>query len=222
MSFNAMNTMNRMTISNVKTWKWSALDAGTNNSVFAIAIDGSGNIYAGGSFTSAGVITVNRIAKYTVSTNTWSALGTSPNVGTNNTVGAISIDGSGNLYVCGIFSTAGGVSANRIAKYTPGATPNPWSAIGSTLTGSVNAIAIDGSGNIYAGGLFTSAGGVTVNRIAKYTPGATPNPWSALGSGTNDIVRHVVIDGSGNIYAGGQFITADGVTVNRIAKYSQQ
>ena len=45
--------------------------------------------------------------------------------------------------------------------------------------GSVSAIAVDGSGNVYVGGSFTMIGTVPANHIAKWDGSA----WSALGSG---------------------------------------
>ena len=45
----------------------------------------------------------------------------------------------------------------------------------------VYALAVDASGNLYAGGDFTTAGGVSANRIAKWDGSS----WSALGSGMN-------------------------------------
>ena len=44
----------------------------------------------------------------------------------------------------------------------------------------VHALAVSGS-NLYAGGEFTTAGGVSANRIAKWDG----NSWTALGSGMN-------------------------------------
>ena len=52
---------------------WSALGSGMNSTVKALAFDNSGNLYAGGYFTTAGGETVNRIAKWDGSA--WSALG---------------------------------------------------------------------------------------------------------------------------------------------------
>ena len=83
------------------------------------------------------------------------------------------------------------------------------------LNGTVHAVARDSSGNLYAGGSFTTAGGTTtVNRIAKWNG----TSWSALGAGMNNSVQALTIDASGNLYAGGSFTTAGGTTVNRIAK----
>ena len=62
---------------------------------------------------------------------------------------------------------------------------------------------------LYAGGQFSTAGGVTANRIAKWD-GAS---WSPLGSGMNDRVWDLTVfdDGSGAgpaLYAGGEFATS--------------
>ena len=78
----------------------------------------------------------------------------------------------------------------------------------------------DGSGPaLYAGGLFTLAGGGAASRIARWN-GAS---WSALGTGVNNAVRALVVfdDGSGPaLYAGGNFTTAGGGSANRIAKWN--
>ena len=78
----------------------------------------------------------------------------------------------------------------------------------------VNTLAVDASGNVYAGGAFTIAGGVTANRIAKWNGSA----WSALGTGMNQSVDALAVDASGTLYAGGHFTTAGGVAANYIAK----
>ncbi|MEB3214320.1 MAG: hypothetical protein VKL39_23425, partial [Leptolyngbyaceae bacterium] len=85
--------------------------------------------------------------------------------------------------------------------------------------GTVSALAFDNDGNLYAGGSFTVAGGITVNRIAKWDGSS----WSALGSGVNigvnNSVNALAFDNNGNLYAGGSFTVAGGITVNRIAKW---
>src|SRR5262249_41806501 len=85
----------------------------------------------------------------------------------------------------------------------------------------------DGSGPaLYAGGHFTTAGGVLTNGIAKWDGAA----WSALGDGLA-ISSHTSIgeatalavfdDGNGSaLYAGGLFDMAGGVPANFIAKWN--
>src|SRR5229473_6781278 len=113
-------------------------------------------------------------------------------------------DGTGPaLYAGGEFTTAGDVTANRIAKWNG----TQWYALGSGMNGSVLALAVfdDGTGPaLYAGGEFTMAGDVVANRIAKWD-GAQ---WSALGSGINGPLLALTVfdDGTGPaLYAGGNF-----------------
>src|ERR1035438_1189762 len=58
--------------------------------------------------------------------------------------------------------------------------------------------------NLYAGGYFITAGGVTANFIAKWDGSA----WSALGSGMNNQVRALAADGAGHLFVGGDFSLA--------------
>ena len=58
---------------NVAKWDgshWSALGSGTNDAIYALAMDRSGNaVYAGGRFTTAGGTSANRIAKWNDTTS---------------------------------------------------------------------------------------------------------------------------------------------------------
>src|SRR5207247_1750534 len=73
-----------------------------------------------------------------------------------------------------------------------------WSALGAGTDDRVLALALDPSGTLYAGGLFTFAGGVTANSVAKWDG----TSWSALGAGMDDNVRALAV-ASGALHAGG-------------------
>ena len=68
--------------------------------------------------------------------------------------------------------------------------------------------------NLYAGGQFTSAGGVAVNNIAKWDGSA----WSALGSSQFDAVYALAVSGT-DLYAAGIITTSGGVSTNGIAEW---
>ncbi len=218
--------------------KWDGIDwsipggpsaGGMDGLILAFAVYGGGTgtaLYAGGSFETAGGITVNHIGGWDGSG--WSALSGSSGFGTNDAVHALVVfdDGTGSaLYAGGSFTEAGGQPAKYIAKWD-GA---EWSALGVLLDdglyGRVSALAVfdDGSGPaLFAGGNFTIADGIFVDNIAKWNG----TQWSALdgsfGIGTDGSVRALAVydDGSGNaLYAGGYFETAGGVRVNRIARW---
>jgi HYR domain-containing protein len=189
--------------------------------------DGSGPaLYAGGDFLSAGGVAVSRIAKW--DGVQWTDLGggmSGVNGAEDPTVDALAVhdDGSGPaLYAGGYFTTAGGVAANRIAKWNG----SSWSALGSGMAG-IGTLAVlaltsydDGSGPaLYAGGTFTTAGGVSAHRIARWNGSS----WTSLGIGVNGAVRALTVfdDGDGPaLYAGGSFTQAGGVIARRVATWN--
>lgn len=213
---------------NLTTNTWSPLTGnGLNNTPYTLLTIGD-FLYVGGAFsqTQDGATTnLNRIARYNTLTNAWSTFAGN---GLNDSVGTLAII-TGDLYVGGKFSqTFDGSTlknANRIARYD--ISNNVWSKLGlkngKALDGTVNALAADMSGNIYAGGSFTQAadGTTNLNSIARYNP--TTRTWSALAnSGLNGSVYALAISGD-NLYAGGLFTaTFDGATtnLNNIARYN--
>jgi hypothetical protein len=209
--------------------QWTATfgeDPGVTDQIHALISfdDGSGSgpaLFVGGSFLSAGGVVANHIAKW--DGKTWSPLG----MGTNEYISALTVfdDGSGDgpaLYVGGSFNSAGGIEAQCIAKWDG----SSWSPVGRGMNSGVRAFAVfdDGSGGgpaLYAGGHFTTAGGVAAKRVAKWDG----TNWSPLGGGTSNTVDGLAVfdDGLGEgpaLYACGRFISAGGVTVNRIAKWN--
>jgi hypothetical protein len=89
--------------------------------------------------------------------------------------------------------------------------------LGTGLNTKANAIAVVGA-NVFFAGPFTNAGGVTVNRIAKWDGQA----WSNVGGigvvGTGTINALAAI--GNNLYAGGTFTNLCGVPANRVAKWN--
>jgi hypothetical protein len=221
--------------------EWSPLGSGMDSvglfhqppQVLALAVfdDGTGAaLYAGGYFDTAGGVTANKVAKW--DGVQWSPLGSGmdPDIPDFLPVLALTVfdDGTGPaLYAGGYFMTAGGVTANNIAKWNGVA----WSAVGGGVNSSVFAlrgfdiVTVPGLYGLYAGGEFTAAGGVEANGIAKWD-GAE---WLPLGSGvgghppsSSPTVRALSVydDGTGPaLYAGGDFITAGGVGALNIARW---
>ena len=177
---------------------WSALGNGLNNTVQAIGVSGS-NIYVSGSFTNAGGdAAADYIAK--LDGGSWVALGATPLTGA---VDALVVAGA-TVYASGSFS--GGVAMWDGTS---------WTLLGGGLNSSVFTIALVGS-DLYAGGLFSNAGGnPSADRIAKWDGSS----WSALGSGLPGTVIAIAISGS-NVYAGGGFFDAGGdVNADKIARW---
>jgi hypothetical protein len=213
---------------------WSPLGTGTggtgngvNGQVNALAVSGS-NLFVGGSFSTgynspATAVGANNVAMWNAGSG-WSRLGSGAGTtgnGVNGPVGALAMSGS-NLFVGGGFITvynslAAGVSANHIAMWD--AASSVWSPLGTGTGGTgngvnrspdvapldVSALAVSGN-NLFVGGFFITAynslaTGVRANDVAMWNGSA----WSALGSGTSNIVHALAATAAGELYAGGDF-----------------
>ena len=152
----------------------------------------------------------------TFSDANWVSMGDFP--GTTGEVFTSVIDGSGNLYIGGVFTAAGSTVANNIAQWNG----SSWLALGSGINGNpsayVYALALSGS-TLYAGGYFTTAGGTNAGCIAQWNGSS----WLALGSGINGnpsaSVYALALSGS-NLYASGEFSSAGGTNASCIAQWN--
>ncbi|MFQ3597898.1 MAG: T9SS type A sorting domain-containing protein [Chloroherpetonaceae bacterium] len=195
---------------------------GMNAAVSAIETDGNGTWYFGGNFTQAGGLLANRVVKYDATVNALSTLGVGANNGTNDRINEMKLL-SGFLYVAGDFTTAGGITANRIARYNP--TTDTWSAVGSGGGNGVNGevLTLSATGiTLYVGGNFSQANvgssAITANGIASWNGSV----WSSLGTGANNGVTggvSAIASTTNSVFVGGPF-TAAGTTSNQfIARF---
>jgi hypothetical protein len=173
-------------------------------------------LVVGGSFTIAGDITAGNIACWDPATSAWSTLGTGIGGSVNPYVWALTAL-NGKLYAGGLFSTAGGSAASRIACWDPAM--QTWSSLGSGVDGGVHSLTVL-DGKVYVGGSFRTAGGTSARGIACWDP--VTQTWSALGSGVTGpespgVYALTTLDGS--LYAGGGFTTAGGVSARNIARW---
>src|SRR5204863_3367628 len=167
---------------------------GIDGAVYALAVDASGGLYAGGLFATAGGTPAKNVARW--SKGMWSAL----SLGLDDQVNALAVDASGKLYAGGEFTMAGGASARHVAGWN-GAS---WSALGTGVgvadSESVSAVTVDGGGNLYACGNFVVAGGVSADHAALWNG----TSWSALGS--REVTHALSWSTGGSLYAGGDVL----------------
>ena len=217
--------------------QWTALPSeldgdsqfSTGPAVHALEVydDGSGPaLFAGGEFTSAGGQPAANIACWDGAA--WSSLAggmTEPAFFSTPVVDSLCVydDGGGQRLVAGgNFLKAGGVPASHIAAWDGAA----WAPLGSGTTGiSVRALEVfdDGAGEaLYVGGAFPIAGGITVNKIARWDG----NHWSALSTGVSGAsvnALEVFDDGGGAaLYVGGEFAATDGFLTPNLARWDGQ
>lgn len=205
------------TVNRVAQWDpvastWAALGSGGTKGVDAIAyaidLDSNENLYITGDFLNAGGGAAARIAKWTNSTNAWSALGT----GLNSQGNGLAVGLDDGVYVHGAFTTANGVSAARIAKWN-GTT---FEALGSGVSSqpSNNALRIDRrTGWAYTGGAFTTAGGLTANGIAAWD-GFNWHTLSTGVAGASANVGALEFSPDGLLYISGSFTQVGGIVTS--------
>lgn len=218
---------------NIALWTsrgWAAMAPGPHiidEAINAIAVGKNGTLYVGGNFTQVGHVSASYIARWTGTQ--WEEVGgglAEPvtsllltddgllHVGTETGIydwngttwsqpsGAATMNirmmvepntgarGNQAYYAAGIFSSAGAVPANNIARWTG----TEWQAIGSGLNGEVADMVVGPDGSIYVSGNFSLAGGVPVNNIARWTGtrweavGMANDPWTALVIGADGML----------------------------------
>ncbi|MEP7219592.1 MAG: T9SS type A sorting domain-containing protein, partial [Bacteroidota bacterium] len=122
------------------------------------------DLYVGGSFTSAGGVGANNIARFSMVTGSWSALPGAGGNGTDGDVMAIAVKND-NVYVGGAFRSVAGVPASSLARWNM--TAKSWSALGAGVHGYVNAIGV-GPQRIYIGGKFDRIGNDSSANLGYY------------------------------------------------------
>jgi hypothetical protein len=205
---------------------WTPLFTGVDSTVFALEVfnDGHGEkLFVGGLFSYAGSIPAEYIAKW--DGTEWKSLGV--DLANNALVESLAVfdDGSGPaLFAGGSFEDAGGAGANSIAKWDG----TNWSPLGSGITGGgpkvIKSMIVfdDGTGPaLFAGGIFSIAGGIPVNHLAKWD-GAN---WSDIGSAIAYTSQSVLAfsifdDGTGSaLYVAGTFASAGGTSASNIVRW---
>ncbi len=203
---------------------YPSTNSGFNGTVNALALDGLGDIFVGGAFSQYNGSSAAKIAKLNTTNGTLNATFDSGGTGFNNTVNTLALDGSGNIFIGGAFTTYQGGTANGIAKMdtTNGTLNTTFDSGGTGFNNTVNTLALDGSGNIFIGGAFTTYRASTANGIAKMdtTNGTLNSTFNPSGTGfSGGQVYTLLLDGTGsNLYVGGAFTSYRSSTTRSIAK----
>ena len=238
---------------------WTLVGEEFDDRVLTLASSGT-DLYAGGLFTSVGGVSANHIARWDGSSwapvgdgvdgplqvlevadgiiyaaedlgpgspanivrwdgSQWSTLGAE----VNGWVSAIAVSSEG-VFIGGHFSKIGERSVSHIARWHN----NAWSDVGGGTEGSIPyyrsvASLLAVGSDLYVGGLFDGAGGVSASRIAKWDG----ESWYALGAGVDleswgmagysQVVSAMAMSESGQLYATGKFKSIGGVHVANVA-----
>lgn len=178
---------------------WFPLGGGVNLDVYALTQLPDGDVVAGGTFTAAGGLPANRVARWNGAT--WGAYGS----GLGSTVRALATSANGQLL-------AGGEFPGGVARWS-----GSWLSLGSGANGPVYSLTVLANGDVVAGGDFTAFGGVTRNRIARWTGSTWQSVANSAQAGPNARVSTLLALPDDSIVAGGAFTTADTTPASGIA-----
>lgn len=190
-----------------------AWDPSADNGVNAIAVDAHGDILVGGYFTAVGGKTRNSIAKLSPAGSGAAYAQWAPTI--NGTVGNLAVGLDGAVYVGGSFTEVNSEPRKNLARVS-GSTGWVDPAWKPSPDGSrVSAVVLDGDGNVYVGGSYTTIGGVARRNLAKISAAGLVDPyWNP--SPDNDIYSIARAPG-GVVYAGGSFLQIGNTARNGIA-----
>ncbi|MCO5053577.1 MAG: hypothetical protein M9920_14955 [Verrucomicrobiae bacterium] len=139
----------------------------------------------------------------------WVSMGDLP--GADSEIFTAAVDAADNLYVGGQFHLVGNTVAGGVAKWDG----QSWSDMGTQVGSVIRALAVNGT-EVYASGTFVIGGSVKEG-VAKWD-GQTWQQFGQLGPNpTSDVLTLTIMNG--DVYAGGDFVTIDGVAANRIARW---
>ncbi len=217
--FDSAGTGSAAGIAQLSHGAWSAIGditaGGGITDVSGLAVLG-GVLYATGSFTTAGGVSVHDFAARTGTT--WTQVGG----GLDQPGAALAPYGAGVLVAGGFDKT----SNSAVQLPALGWWTGRWQTLGqgpqqaNNIPAIVQALASDGGKGVYVGGKFSQVGAVAASDIAQWTGTA----WHALGTGMSlgggagGLVQAMARYG-GKLYVAGQFDHAGGVPANNIASW---
>ncbi|MFO0830444.1 MAG: hypothetical protein U0637_01250 [Phycisphaerales bacterium] len=175
----------------------------------SVHVTAANELYVGGDFTSAGAVSVARIARF--SGTAWQPLGT----GCNSTVQAMTSAG-GSVYAGGWFTQAGGTFNSRVARWNGSAWSIPGGGNGANNW--VWGLATMPNGTVVAGGAFSVVGSVAASRLAAWNGAA----WAPIGGGvsTGSEVYETFAMPNGDLIASGNFTSIGGVSALNVARWN--
>ena len=197
---------------------------GPNAPVYAVAVYPTNSAYAGqvligGAFTNINNYGVSGLARLNVNGSIDTNFDAGLNV--NATVRAVVIQADGRVLFGGDFTNVDGVPLNHLARLNAnGSLDATFTAgVGVGANGTVSALALQADNRIVVAGQFTSASGVTRNRITRLLPDGTVDPTINFGDGANGAVNAVVVQpGDQMLVLGGSFTQYNDQPAGHIAR----
>jgi hypothetical protein len=208
-----------MQAANIARWDgsaWAQLADGLNGPVTALAVNRQGQIYAGGQFLLPDGRWGISLARLDPGSGTWKYLTEWGDYGTGS-VTALAFAPDGTLYVAGF-----GEIQEKTGYYVAAWNGQAWRVLPGPFNRDILTLLIDHKGNLYAGGIFSTAAGIPMNGLARWD-GQT-RQWVNLGARLGVVspaylmINSLLESPDGDIIVGGNFIRVDGQRACNIAR----
>lgn len=200
---------------------WSAVGSGFSSAdlVLSLAVMPNGDLVAAGDLRTALGGVADGVATFD-GTN-WTQLGAGLSVPFGTMVRSVEVQPNGEVVACGAFVSSGGSPVLAVARWNGVA----WSQIGTGIDVAIGeacyASQLLPDGRLLVVGSFDSAGGVPTPYSALWNGIAWAAMTTAGGAPMLDGTQVValVAEPSGSVVVGGNFLTAGGVSMPRIARW---
>ncbi|MBL7865638.1 MAG: T9SS type A sorting domain-containing protein [Cyclobacteriaceae bacterium] len=190
--------------------------SGPNLGVNVSLPQADGKILLGGMFTTFNGVSNNRMVRLNSdgSIDGTFAIGT----GANNTINSLAIQADGKILIAGAFGSFNGASRGRIARLLPnGSLDTSFEpTVGANAT--IDRIVLQEDGKVMIIGSFTTYNGTARNRIARINPDGSLDPTFNPGTGTDAIIRAIIVQPDGKVVIAGEFTTYNGAPANKLAR----
>lgn len=188
---------------------------GFNSAVTNMALQPDGKILISGWFTDYNGSTVNNFVRLNADGSLDSSF--APIV---NSIESISVQQDGKIIIGGNFIGVNGFSRNRLTRLNANGTMDASFNIGSGADQTVYSTLIQPDGKIIIAGNLTTYNALIRNKITRLDLGGTLDPAFTGVTGTNNTVKKIVIQSSGNVLFGGKFTSINGVNKNYLGRFN--
>lgn len=143
--------------------------------------------------------------------------------GVDGEVNAVAVQANGQVVIGGHFTSVNGVPRNNVARLNPDGSLDPAFAatVAAGVNGPVNAVAVQPTGGVIVGGVFTQAGETEQMNLARYNADGTIDKSFGGGTGmvgTNGPVLALAVQADGKVVVGGNFTTVFGQPRRSLAR----
>ena len=192
------------------------LGTGTDSLIFSVEVQGDGKVLIGGPFTLVNGVSRNRIARLNPDGSLDSSF--NPGTGADSTVNAVAVQGDGKIVIGGAFTIVNGVARNRIARLNADGSLDVGFNPGTGADLEINVVAVQADGKVLIAGAFTRIGGISRKFFARLNADGSLDSSFNPGTGPDEKVSAVAVQGDGKLLIGGHFTSFNGTGRNRIAR----